>query len=261
MINYSVCNYLKISKINPNLIYNKSLYLSFTDSEEGSIDNPDNDLDNDMDNDMDNDSENDYTTMSSNDNTKLESHKLESKSDIFDYDCDIDLDDLDSNSFDEYDESIYKNKNTLNEKNKSKNSLYLSDSDVDNDIDNDNNDINHMKREIEKEREREMKYSYSVSSLESIQVNEDESESSNENIILKSQPSKTLNDIDECNECNEWTFINDDDYIVKKYKMEHKMQYLKYYYSMLSKDNPNMCINPINIYNDNSTSENKTYYF
>jgi len=255
MINYSVCNYLKISKINPNLIYNKSLYLNFTDSENSSIDNTD--------------SEYASTIISSNDKSNDKSKTKSDANTDLEYDCDIGLYDLDSisnsNSFNEYDKNILKKEN-----NKSNNSFYISDSDNDSD----------SERDIKNKKDTKINYSYSMSSLESIQV-DDYSERMNENIIHKIKSCQTLNETDEC---NEWTFINRDDCIVKKNKIHHTNQYLKYYYSIHNKINNeinNEMNNEMNLYNNKTLntdrvnieknneedikqcqdSDNETYYF
>jgi hypothetical protein len=243
MLNYSVCNYLKISKINPNLIYNKSLYLSFTDSEDGSIDNE-----------RDN-TENESTSLSENDSNSNSNSKIN----ILDYSDNLekkekkysnnvnDFDNLERFELDSFSGDVDADPEAFN----FKNDFYISDSENENSFEN--------------EKRKEINYSYSMSSLESMQINDENNENNDNNENMNKTCKTNNNEMDESN--NEWTFINDDDFIVKRYKrhhkMEHKMEYLKYYYSMHNKDNKdsNMCINPLNIYNDKSDSENQTYYF
>lgn len=254
MLNYSVCNYLKISKINPNLIYNKSLYLSFTDSEDGSIDTERDNMDN-TDNETETENENESTSLSENDSNS------NSKINMLDYSGNLkkkekkdsnnvnNFDDLERFELDSFSGDADADADTDPEAFNLKNDFYISDSENENSFEN--------------EKRKEINYSYSMSSLESMQINDDNNDN-NENMNKTFKTNN--NEIDESN--NEWTFINDDDFIVKRYKrhhkMEHKMEYLKYYYSMHNKDNnkdPNMCINPLNIYNDKSDSEIQTYYF
>ena len=231
MINYSICNYLKISNINPNLIYNKSLYCSFTDSEGSSCASDT----------IDNDKEIKNTTQSivCQKENAFELDSNQDDSDSYSFNCELDLD---QNSLNEYDNS-YKDAHA---ETISKNSFYISDSETDN----------------ENDKGKSINYNYSVSSLESIQVN---NELINERDIktndnIENELCKTIEENDSDCGKNEWTLINNDEVFVRKHNLEYKMQYLKYYYSMLNKDKKTN-ENPINMYNDNSSFENKTFHF
>lgn len=212
MINYSIYNYSKISKINPNLIYNKSLCHTFTDSEESSEETE---------------------SICSLDNSMSSMGSINF-----------------INSNNEYDNNCNPN---------SQHSFYISGS-----------DLYSSSEKNDHTNEMNITYNYSLSSLDSIQIQNDMDSNTEENKEQLKEVCDNNNDISiECNKCDkyeEWTLIDDNDFIVKKYRMEHKMQYLKYYYTMLANSNeknPNyeFNINPLNIYNNNTISENDTYYF